>query len=569
MHELDFLLNMTLILTIGAASTLIFKKFKLPSIVGYLVTGIILAKYWMGQSGDSHLMVEILANLGLVLLMFCIGMELNLKKLRKTGRLALTVAMIQLPIILIGGYLLGIMMGWDPLLSLFFAAAISGSSTAVVTAVLAGYDKITREEAETIILVTVIDDVVQVLIFSMTAPLLVGSSMDLGSISIMLVSIVGFITVSMLVGLLAVPRALDWIGERMPEEVLLVTAVGMCFALAFASVYIGLSMAIGAFLMGVIVSQSRTAKVIERDITPMKDIFMAVFFISIGFKILPMDIYDNLLMIIIIFLIYVALKMFSVFTAYFVANKTMRVAFISSVGLVVMGEFAFIISKAAYDADIMPHDIYTSIIGAALLSMIVMPIMSRYADTVCVKASEYAPGFLYNGVRKVEKVRSDWYMKMALSSRSTAEKFSRNITSLYLELIALSAMILVFFFTTPILAQTVVDLAPALDPEHGYLIVLAVQFLIYLVPLYLIVNNVKFAEKVMLDKERRAERLGIGDLDSRTSRFHRSMVRTNTWLMVLLFDLLILAVMMINIDVWTHLIGVLSDLIGILSGLIG
>lgn len=560
---------MTLILTIGAASTLIFKKFKLPSIVGYLVTGIILAKYWMGQSGDSHLMVEILANLGLVLLMFCIGMELNLKKLRKTGRLALTVAMIQLPIILIGGYLLGIMMGWDPLLSLFFAAAISGSSTAVVTAVLAGYDKITREEAETIILVTVIDDVAQVLIFSMTAPLLVGSSMDLGSISIMLASIVGFITVSMLVGLLAVPRALDWIGERMPEEVLLVTAVGMCFALAFASVYIGLSMAIGAFLMGVIVSQSRTAKVIERDITPMKDIFMAVFFISIGFKILPMDIYDNLLMIIIIFLIYVALKMFSVFTAYFVANKTMRVAFISSVGLVVMGEFAFIISKAAYDADIMPHDIYTSIIGAALLSMIVMPIMSRYADTVCVKASEYAPGFLYNGVRKVEKVRSDWYMKMALSSRSTAEKFSRNITSLYLELIALSAMILVFFFTTPILAQTVVDLVPALDPEHGYLIVLAVQFLIYLVPLYLIVNNVKFAEKVMLDKERRAERLGIGDLDSRTSRFHRSMVRTNTWLMVLLFDLLILAVMMINIDVWTHLIGVLSDLIGILSGLIG
>ena len=562
MHELDFLLNMTLILTIGAASTLIFKKFKLPSIVGYLVTGIILAKYWMGQSGDSHLMVEILANLGLVLLMFCIGMELNLKKLRKTGRLALTVAMIQLPIILIGGYLLGIMMGWDPLLSLFFAAAISGSSTAVVTAVLAGYDKITREEAETIILVTVIDDVAQVLIFSMTAPLLVGSSMDLGSISIMLASIVGFITVSMLVGLLAVPRALDWIGERMPEEVLLVTAVGMCFALAFASVYIGLSMAIGAFLMGVIVSQSRTAKVIERDITPMKDIFMAVFFISIGFKILPMDIYDNLLMIIIIFLIYVALKMFSVFTAYFVANKTMRVAFISSVGLVVMGEFAFIISKAAYDADIMPHDIYTSIIGAALLSMIVMPIMSRYADTVCVKASEYAPGFLYNGVRKVEKVRSDWYMKMALSSRSTAEKFSRNITSLYLELIALSAMILVFFFTTPILAQTVVDLVPALDPEHGYLIVLAVQFLIYLVPLYLIVNNVKFAEKVMLDKERRAERLGIGDLDSRTSRFHRSMVRTNTWLMVLLFDLLILAVMMINIDVWTHLIGVLSGLIG-------
>ena len=562
MHELDFLLNMTLILTIGAASTLIFKKFKLPSIVGYLVTGIILAKYWMGQSGDSHLMVEILANLGLVLLMFCIGMELNLKKLRKTGRLALTVAMIQLPIILIGGYLLGIMMGWDPLLSLFFAAAISGSSTAVVTAVLAGYDKITREEAETIILVTVIDDVAQVLIFSMTAPLLVGSSMDLGSISIMLASIVGFITVSMLVGLLAVPRALDWIGERMPEEVLLVTAVGMCFALAFASVYIGLSMAIGAFLMGVIVSQSRTAKVIERDITPMKDIFMAVFFISIGFKILPMDIYDNLLMIIIIFLIYVALKMFSVFTAYFVANKTMRVAFISSVGLVVMGEFAFIISKAAYDADIMPHDIYTSIIGAALLSMIVMPIVSRYADTVCVKASEYAPGFLYNGVRKVEKVRSDWYMKMALSSRSTAEKFSRNITSLYLELIALSAMILVFFFTTPILAQTVVDLAPALDPEHGYLIVLAVQFLIYLVPLYLIVNNVKFAEKVMLDKERRAERLGIGDLDSRTSRFHRSMVRTNTWLMVLLFDLLILAVMMINIDVWTHLIGVLSGLIG-------
>lgn len=552
MEELVLLLNMTLILSLAAVCTVIFKKLKMPTIIGYLAAGIILAGYWASQSEDTQLIVTILADLGLVFLMFCIGLELNIKKLRKSGMFALMVVMIQVPIMIFGGYIFGMMMGWDSLQCIFFGAIISGSSTAVVTAVLAESDKLSREDAETIILITVIEDVAQVLILSMTSPLLVGSSMSLGSAMWMLLVIAVFMAGSMVLGLIFIPKILDWIGEKMPEEVLLVSALAMCFALALLSVFVGMSMAIGAFLMGVIVSQSHTAKSIERDVVPMKDIFMAMFFISIGLKIFPGSIIQNIGLIVLFVIIYGFLKTLSVFIAFFIGNKSMRLGFISSVSLVAMGEFAFIISKEAYDAGVITQDIYTSVIGAALLSMVLLPIFSRYSDTICDKTEEYSPSFLYNIFRRAEKFRSDQYAKMALSSKATAAKFKRNLTFAYLEIMILAILLLVFYVTTPGMAQFLYDAVESFTYNDCYTLILMMEFIALMLPLYLIVKNVKFAEKVMLDMERRAVTIGMGDLDSRVSRFYKEMVKVNTWMIVFFIDFLFLFIIPTNVDFLTH-----------------
>jgi len=557
MEESVLLLNMTLLLSVGAICTVIFKKLKMPTIIGYLATGIILASYWASQSEDSQLVVEILSDLGMVFLMFCIGMELNIKKIRKSGMFALMVVMIQVPIMILGGYIFGMLMGWDSIQCIFFGAIISGSSTAVVTAVLAETDKLNREEVETIILITVIEDVAQVIILSMTSPLLVGSSMNIGSILWMLLIIVLFMAGSMVLGLIFIPKILDWIGDKMPEEVLLVSALGMCFALSLLSVVVGMSMAIGAFLMGVIVSQSHTAKSIEHDVSPMKNIFMGIFFISVGLKIFPDSIIDNILLIVLFFAAYGFLKTLSVFVAFFIGNKSMRLGFISSVSLVAMGEFAFIISKEAYDAGVISQSVYTSVIGAALLSMIMLPIISKHSDFICDKVEEYSPSFIYNTFRKAEKFRSDQYAKMALSSKSTADKFKRNLTLAYLEAVVLVVMIIVFFFATPGMARFLYDAVAPFSYNDCYTLILMLEFIALMVPLYLIVKNVKFAEKVMLDIERKAVNLGMGDLDSRVSRFYKEMVKVNTWMIVLLLDFLILFIMPVNVDFWTHVFVVL------------
>jgi len=153
LEEWLILQNLTLLLLVAGVCSVIFKKLKMPAIIGYLIAGIIIAIF-IGQlpddsrwwTHDSDVIVEVLAAMGLVLLMFVIGIELNLKKLKKMGKFASIVALIQLPLMVFGGYLFGIMIGWDPVTSILFGALISGSSTAVVTIVLKDQGKMSKED---------------------------------------------------------------------------------------------------------------------------------------------------------------------------------------------------------------------------------------------------------------------------------------------------------------------------------------------------------------------------------------------------------------------------------------
>ena len=560
MEESVLLLNMTLLLLVSAICTVIFKKLKMPTIVGYLVTGIILANYWVGENADTELIVEILANLGLVMLMFCIGMELNLKKIRKTGMFALMVMMIQVPLIMAGGYVFGMFMGWTALQCLLFGAIISGSSTAVVTAVLHDQKILTREEADTVILITVIEDVAQVMILSMLSPMMVGSSMSIGSVVLMFITIIIFMVAIVGLGLLIVPRPLDWIGDRMQSEILLVSSLGICFAVSLLSVFIGMSMAIGAFLIGVVVSQSKYYKQIEKDITPMKDIFMAMFFISIGLAISPSDLVAQASMILLFYVVYFILKSTTVFLAYYVGNKPMRHSFLSSVSLVAMGEFAFIIAKAGLDANVISNEFYTAIIGAALVSMIALPIISKYTDNLIEVAAKRSPKSMKKVVENAEKFQHDMYAKMSLSSRTTTSKFKRKLTVTYIEAMLLVALIAVIYFGGPFLAGLLNGLFPGLGFAACHLIILLVAFLILMAPLYHIVSNLKFVEKYFLDIERRAEEKGTGSLDSRWARFHKAVLKVNIWIMVFFLDFLILLFMPSPLGIWEHVTVMMSGM---------
>jgi len=555
LDEETLLLNMALLLLVAGVCSVVFKKLKMPPIVGYLAAGIILGSFWKGTiPEDTETVVELLANMGLVLLMFCIGMELNLKKLRKTGVFAIVVALVQLPLMILGGYLFGIMMGWTALQAIFFGAIISGSSTAVVTAVLRDQGKLSKDDVEAIILITVVEDVAQVLILSMASPLLVGSTMGLDSIAWMLLVILIFMVVAVVVGLMFVPRALDWIAAKMPDETLWITSLGMCFGMALMSVWIGMSMAIGAFLIGVVVSQANSKTTIEHDITPMKDIFMAMFFISVGMVISPWDIIDNFVLILLIFLLYAALKISTVFLGYFIGNKSVRLSFMSAVSLVAMGEFAFIIAKAALDAGVVSESFYTSVIGAALVSMVFLPILSNNSSKICDILHDRAPKPLVNAMTKAENVRADHYAKISLSSKSTAEKMKTKAAFAYIDILLIFVIELVFFF----FMNNITDFL------HGHLggilsfswcqtIVLSINFLALSVPLYDLIKNLKFVEKVLIDIERKAEARGEGNLQRRSMRFYRAFIRINNWAFVFVLAFVILLVVPNDISFTNHM----------------
>jgi CPA2 family monovalent cation:H+ antiporter-2 len=574
LDEVTILLNMTLLLLVAGGCSVIFKKLKMPAIIGYLIAGILLANlpflfdiisggtfvtnlwegWWVKDDGiqsDSEIITDILATMGLVLLMFVIGMELNLKKLKRIGKFATIVALIQLPLMVLGGFVFGIMMGWDPVVSILFGALISGSSTAVVTIVAKSQGKLSKEDVETVVLITVVEDVAQVVMLSMAAPLLGATQVGFDSVIWVILIITIFMLAAVSIGIIVIPRALDWIAARMPDEILLVTAIGLCFGMALLSVWVGMSMAIGAFLMGVVVSQAKCSSTIEHDITPMKDIFMAMFFISVGLMIAVQDILNNIILIILIFLIYAALKMSTVILAYFVGNRSLRISFMSAVSLVVMGEFAFIISKAALDAGVMDSSIYASVICAALISMITIPIMTHNSGKICDVVYEHSPKPLINAVAKAESIRDRHYAKIALTSKSTSSKFKDRAVMAYVDVLAIILIEIVFFLFTSDMTDFLHTHMERLEHAYCYTIVLGVNFVAISVPLYDLIKNLKFVEKVYIDAERRAEARGEGDLQRRAIRLQKAFVRINNWLLVfgIAFAILVIKALIVPSDV--------------------
>lgn len=561
MEESVLLVNMTFLLLVGAICSLVFKKLRMPPIIGYLATGIILANYWNDMSSDTEDIVTFLADLGLVLLMFCIGMELNLKKLRRTGGFAILVVLVQVPVMMMGGYLFGILIGWSALQAIFFGAVISGSSTAVITAVLKEQKDLSREEVETLILITVVEDVAQVVILAMATPLLVGESMDVTAIASLFAMIIIFMVASILIGLLFIPKVLDWIGNKMPTEILLITALGACFAMAYLSVLIGMSMAIGAFIMGVIVSQSKMRRNIEKDVTPMKDIFMAMFFISIGLKISPGMLLDNLPLIIVIVLIYAVLKFSSIILAFFLGDRPLRSTFISACSLIAMGEFSFIIAKEALDAGVVDESFYSSVIGAALITMIILPFLSRSANSLCTKLAEKLPPKVMAGVNKATNIRSDYYAKMSLASKTTRDLFRRRVALAYVVLMLIAVLETLFFVYNNDITSFVSEFLN-ISIGASYSMVLFLNFMVLLYPLYFVVTNVKFLEKVIIEMERRAASKIISEDKEKKERkyvtFFKSFVKINDWVLVFLIDFFLLMIVPNNVDFIGHFLVALS-----------
>lgn len=535
---------------------MLFRKLKMPAVIGYLVTGIILANYWSGKSEDTEQIVSFLSDLGLIFLMFCIGMELNLKKLRKMGSFAIMVVMIQVPLMLFGGYILGMFfLGLDSLQAIIFGAIISGSSTAVVTIVLKNQDRLTHAEVETVILITVVEDVAQVIILSAISPMMTGDSMSAESIIWMLLTIIVFMVGAIGLGLLFVPKVLDWMSERMSDEIILIVSLGMCFCMAWLSTLVGLSMAIGAFMMGVIVSQAKPAKIIEHDIRPMKDIFMMMFFISIGLEIKPETLVDNIVVIMIIYAIYFALKSSSVLLAYFIGNKPMRMSFYSAISLVAMGEFAFIISKEAYDASIISPDFYAAVVGAALMTMILLPIIDGKSEKICDTVQNKSPQFMVSGFLKMEKIRTDFYNKLSLASKTTRENFRTRVTYTYFEVLLLAIVEISVYAMTPYLAQFLYDnTSEAITTYYSTMIIMIINFIVLIPIIYRLVFNFKFIERVMLDSERKAAEAGTGNIQSRTAKLMKFLIEMNAWIMIIAIDFIIILIMPNEVSLLDHLV---------------
>jgi CPA2 family monovalent cation:H+ antiporter-2 len=416
--ETQLLFDVTLMLIVAGICSIMLKKLKLPTIIGYLAAGFLLGPHIFPQVVVHDSTVTIFSSLGIVLLMFYIGLELNLRGLRKVASYAAIIVVIEMSVMIVIGYALGMGLGLSVAQALFLGVTISCASTAVVLGTIKENDHMKGNLTKAVTGILVMEDIGLIIVLALTDPVIGASSST--PVMMTLLIIVIFIALSVVLGLAIMPRFMDWVDQNYSGETLFIVAVGFGFGMALTSSFIGLSEAIGAFLAGIIVSQSLCSSTICHRVEPMKEMFMAVFFLSIGLQLDPTLMLNGLPLAMIIAAVFIGGKLLGVSIGCFAANFKSRSGFLIASSMVAMGEFTFVVAKVALDGQVIGTDLYSSVIGAAVITMLLLPFISRSSPKIFDAVVARLPKKLFRALDKVENMRLDVRRKMSASKEERA-----------------------------------------------------------------------------------------------------------------------------------------------------
>ncbi|VFJ15166.1 cation:proton antiporter [Candidatus Nitrosocosmicus franklandus] len=298
----QILQDFAVIMIVASAMTLAFYKLKQPMVIGFIVAGIIIGPHTPPFSLIHNLEVlNLFAEMGVILLLFTVGMEFPIQKLKEVGRKAIVIASSEAFGTLAIGFIVAQSLGLGFYDSLFVALAISVTSTVIIMRVL-GELKMMKDESATLILgTTIIEDILIISLLAIFQSTGASGEFSLNEIIISVGITIGFIAGVLVVGSKIIPKLIDIVARTNQHDVLIVAAVGLAFTLAFVSFQLGISVAAGAFFAGVLVAESRSHAVTSVLANPVKDIFAALFFVSVGalmdFSLIPQFIVPALILI--------------------------------------------------------------------------------------------------------------------------------------------------------------------------------------------------------------------------------------------------------------------------------
>ena len=288
----SILVDLALVLGVAAVTTVACQRLRLPVVVGYLLAGLIIGPHvpvpLVADQGNVHTLSE----LGVILLMFSIGLEFSLRKLLRADPSAALVAIIQASFMTWAGYLVGRLLGWGAIESIFAGSAIAISSTMIIARVFANLG-VKGPLSELVLSALIVEDLLAIVMLTLLTAVGSGSGLSFPALLLTLARLAGFLVVVLALGRWFLPRFVRWVADQGNDETLLVTAVGLCFTFSLLAAKAGYSVALGAFLAGMMVAESGRERKVEHLLQPVRDMFVAVFFVSIGMLIDPAQLAPN------------------------------------------------------------------------------------------------------------------------------------------------------------------------------------------------------------------------------------------------------------------------------------
>jgi len=382
MNTQVFFQDLAVILVAAGLVAAVCTRLGWPKVFGYITAGVVLGKHTFGGSFViDQSSIEVLGEVGIVFLMLTLGLEFNVRKLRKVGRVVFPTALLDMAVMIWAGHLVGTkVLGWGTVQSLFLGAAISDSATTLLAKTLSDMGWGSRRFAKYIFGITISEDVLCIGVIALLGGLASTGAMRLGQAAVSMGGLLLFLVGVLVFGLLLVPRVLDRVARLTDDESLLLAALGVCFLVSFLAAKLEYSLPLGAFLVGVMVAESGALKRIYQQCLPLRILFSAIFFVTIGLRVDPAQMVGQAAAIAGLTALVVVGKSVNCTFGALLSGLDLKNALQTGLGLAQIGEFAYLVALLGVTTGAADRSLYQLAVGVSLLTTVLNPFLLRASD---------------------------------------------------------------------------------------------------------------------------------------------------------------------------------------------
>jgi CPA2 family monovalent cation:H+ antiporter-2 len=416
-----FLQNLAVVLCVAAVATVVFQRLHQPVVFGYLLAGMIIGPHISIPLVADPQTVRALSELGVILLMFSLGLEFSVRKLVQVSQKAGAVALFECTVMVSVGYLVGQMLGFTRMESIF-AGAITGISSTTIIVKAFQELKIKGRVTELVFGILIIEDLIAIFLLTILTTISRSGAITPTDLALTAVRLVMFLAGLIGFGILTVPRAIRAVQKLEQPETILVASIGICFAAALLALSFGYSVALGAFIAGSLVAESGQQVEIEQLVRPVRDMFAAIFFVSVGMMIDPTALAQHWVAVVSLTLAVIIGKVFAVTIGAFLAGHGRRAAMKAGMSLAQIGEFSFIIAGVGVASGVIGGWMYPVAIAVSAITTLTTPLLIRLSNKAAASIDHWLP----EPIQTVAALYTSWIERVRSAPRVPTERSRTN-----------------------------------------------------------------------------------------------------------------------------------------------
>lgn len=384
--------DFAVVMAVAGGAVVLFRVLKQPPILGYLLGGVLVGPYTFANPPVENLEhITALADLGLIVLLFSLGLDLGWKRLRSVGLRVVVIGVLEISLMMALGYEIGTLLGWTGTDSIFLGAALSISSTAILYKMLRDTGQLHQVQGRIIVGILVIEDIAAVILLTVLSGVATTGGVEATAVGSLTLKLVIFGFAALAIGALVAPWAVRFIARYKSEEIMLLASLAMCFGLALVAQELEVSPAAGAFLIGAVLGDTHQSEKLVKIVSPIKDLFAALFFISIGMLVNLSDVADHIGPALIVSAVFIVGKLVADTMATFATGEDGRTSLKVGTGMTQIGEFSLaIVSTGAVHGAVSPF-LYPVVAVATGITSVFYPFIFRSADPVANVMEKLSP----------------------------------------------------------------------------------------------------------------------------------------------------------------------------------